>query len=223
MPAYPNLGFSFTLLGILVALNLMGTRCAAIAQVVFVSVALAGMLALVGMGLQGSPEPLPPVEAGWWPLKASFTPLLSLLFPFLGYELAGFLWERTGKPAGRPAVPMVAGIITAACLFALWCFVSLSYVPSLKLQETTVPYAYVARAIAGETGRMIMGVVLLAGALATANALLLAVPLMASGLPVTGLLPYILRGRVFIVLLLGGGIALIMAAGLGGSPNLPIF
>lgn len=223
MPAYPNLGFSFTLLALLLVLNLLGRRWAGIFQVVFVSAALAGMAVLIVLGLLGSPETLSQSQARGLTWKQGLSQIPIFLFPFIGYELAAFSGEKTGKCAGRPTVPMVTGIIVAFCLFSLWCFISLSYVPGLNLQESTVPYAYLALAVAGESGPQLMGVVLLAGSLATANALLLAVPLMASGLPPVGLLAVILRGRVFILLFLAGGIALIMALGLGGSPNLPYF
>jgi len=223
VPAYPNLGFSFTLLALLLVLNLLGRRWAGIFQVGFVSVALAGMVVLIVMGLLGSPETLPQSQTPGLTWKQGLTQLPIFLFPFIGYELAAFLGAETGGYPGRSAAPMLAGIVAAFCLFSLWCFVSFSYVPGLQLQESTVPYAYVAQAVAGENGPRIMGLVLLAGSLAAANALLLAVPLMASGLPPAGLLPVIFRGRVFILLLLAGGIALVMALGLGGSPNLPLY
>jgi hypothetical protein len=220
--AYPNLGFSFTLLAILVALNLLGTRCAGISQVVFLSGVLAGLLALIVTGFKGSPKTILPSPA-WLSLKKGYALSPSLLFLFIGYELSSFIWGRTRKSAVSPAAPMVAGIIAAACVFSLWCFISLSYIPSLKLQESTIPYAYVARAVAGQTGRVLMGVALLAGTLAASNALLLTVPLMAASLPSAGLLSVILRSRVLILLLLGGGIALVMALGFGGSSYLPFY
>jgi len=77
--------------------------------------------------------------------------------------------------------------------------------------------------VGGEPGLLIIGAVLLAGTLAAANALLLAMPIMTADLPASGLLPVIFRGRVFTLLLLGVGIALALALGLGGSPNLPRF
>jgi amino acid transporter len=223
MPAYPNLGFSFTLLALLMVLNLLGSRWAGVFQVVFVGAALAGLVALVVLGLLGSPPNLQPSPAGDLTWKQGLSPIPLLFLPFIGYELSSFLKEKIPGYALSPAAPMLAGIMAAFCLFFLWCFISRNYVPGLKLQESTVPYAYVARAVAGERGTQLMGIVLLAGSLATANALLLAVPLMASGLPPAGLWPLILRGRVFNLLLLVGAVALVMALGLGGSPSLPSF
>lgn len=223
VPAYPNLGFSFTLLAILLGLNLLGTRVAGIFQIIFAGTALAGLSALIIMGLGGPPETLFPPKAGevTWMNGLSASP--NFLMMFIGYELAGVRWQETGESAGRPALPMAAGIIAAVCLFSLWSFISLNYVPSLKLQESTVPYADAARAIAGGAGGQIMGVVVLAGTLAAANALMMTVPRLLSGLPRAGWFPVILRNPLFALLLLSGGIALVMAMGLGGSPNLPVY
>jgi amino acid transporter len=223
VPAYPNLGFSFTLLAILLLLNLLGPQVAAISQVIFAGAALTGLSALIVMGLWGSPETLLQFQAGGVTWKQSLALSPNFLLLFIGYELTGVLWKKTDNQAGHPVVPMLAGIIAAFCLFFLWGFLSLSYVPSLKLQESTVPYAYVARAIAGATGRKIMGVVLLAGTLAAANALMMTVPRLILRWPPAGLLPVRLRGRLFTLLLLSGGIALVMALGLGGSPNLALY
>jgi hypothetical protein len=223
VPAYPNLGFSFTLLVILLGLNLLGTQVAAIFQVIFVGVALAGLSALIVMGLWGSPEPLLQATVGRVNWKNSLASSPNFLVLFIGYELAGVLWQKSGEKARRPALPMLAGIIAAFCLFVWWSFISLSYVPSLKLQESTVPYAYVARAVDGAAGLQIMGVVLLAGTLAAANALMMTVPFLISGLSPAGWLSVILRGRLFTLLLLGSAIAIVLAMGLGGSPNLPLY
>jgi amino acid transporter len=222
-PAYPNLGFSFTLLAILVGLNLPGPRLAAIFQVIFVGAALAGLSALMVMGLWGSPPPLPPTGAGGLTWRQGLVLSPNFLLLFIGYDLAGVRGEKGRDQAGSPAAPMLAGIGAAFVLFGLWSYLSLRYVPSLKLQESTVPYAYVAGAIAGDAGRRLMGGVLLAGTLAAANALMMTVPRLVSGLPPAGLLPLIFRSRRLTLLLLGGGLALVMALGLGGSPNLPLF
>jgi len=223
VPAYPNLGFSFTLLVILLGVNLLGTHVARIFQVIFTGAALAGLSALIAMGLWGSPETISQSTAGGATWKNSLSASPSFFVLFIGYELAGVLGPKTGEKAGRPALPMLAGIVAAFCLFCLWSFISLSYVPGVKLQESTVPYAYVARAVAGAGGLQIMGAVLLAGTLAAANALMMTVPLVISVRPPAGWLPVMLRGQRFNLLLLGGAIAIALGFGLGGSPNLPLY
>lgn len=225
VPAYPNLGFSFTLLAALLTINLWFPRVAALFQVAFTLAALAGLAALILIGFTGPVQPAlnPEVGAGQ---DANLPAALGLLFPFIGYELCGFLGEGFGKRSTLPKIPMMAAITAAVVLFVLWCFLSLRYVPQARLLASTIPYSLTARAIAGETGRLIVGVVLLAGSLSTTNALFLAIPRMAAGMGREGLLPSFLQenlGRVLTLGLLGGAIALVMAAGLGGSPNLPVF
>ena len=50
---FPNLGFSFCLLGMVVGLNLAGSRVATLAQLSYVALALGGVLGLAGLGLLG--------------------------------------------------------------------------------------------------------------------------------------------------------------------------
>jgi len=57
------------------------------------------------------------------------------------------------------AVPILAFL-----LLGLWGMASLAYVPADRLAETTIPYTLAARSIGGQTGRMLMGIVLITGA-----------------------------------------------------------
>jgi hypothetical protein len=50
---FPNLGFSFCLLGMVVGLNLVGSRVATLAQLSYVALALGGVLCLAAMGFLG--------------------------------------------------------------------------------------------------------------------------------------------------------------------------
>src|SRR5215813_1989522 len=72
---FPNLGFSFCLLGMVVGLNLAGSRVATLAQLSYVALALGGVLSLAGLGL---------LEAGQTPSRfeitsSSFVTVRSLL------------------------------------------------------------------------------------------------------------------------------------------------
>jgi amino acid transporter len=84
-----------------------------------------------------------------------------------------------------------------------------------------------ARQIMGQSGRVLMGLVVLAGSCAAVNALLIAVSKMISGMTNQNLLPSFLRLQPKQVpiplILLGMGIAAMMAAGMAGKPELEIY
>ena len=90
---------------------------------------------------------------------------------------------------------MVLGIVLAALVWCLWGVVSMHFVAPARLAESTVPHMVVARAIGGASGRVVMGVVVLAGTCATVHALLSAGAHMLAGMAEHGLLPGWLRWR----------------------------
>ena len=122
---------------------------------------------------------------------------------------------------------MTLGIVLVAMIFSLWGLVSMTHVPPSKLADTTVPHMLAARQIMGQNGRFIMGLVVLAGSCAALNALLMAVSGMISGMARQGLLPSFLSLRhkrpPIPLILLGMGIAAMMAAGMAGKPMLEIY
>jgi amino acid transporter len=112
-------------------------------------------------------------------------------------------------------------------IFYLWGVVSLTYVSSRKLADTTIPYTIVAKAIMGQKGRICMGIVLLSGTCAAVNALFMGVSRMLAGMSAQSLLPSLLgvaqnRAPVPLILLrLGTGI--MMAVGMAGEPVLAVY
>ena len=224
---FPNLGFSFFLLGILVLINLMEKKFSETAQIIFVSLSLLGLLILCISGLSG----LENASAASEKANPTFLHIIraALLAPvlFLGYDLAGMtIAVRKTYPINLVKV-MVGGLLLAALVFYLWGVVSLRYVFPDKLADTTIPYTMTAKAIMGEKGRIIMGIVILSGTCAAVNALFMAVPRMVAGMSIQGLFPSILgatRNRATVPLvLLGIGTGIMMAAGMAGEPVLEVY
>jgi L-asparagine transporter-like permease len=81
----------------------------------------------------------------------------------------------------------------------------------------------VPKAILGQKGRILMGVVVIAGTCAAVNALLIAVSRMISGMASHGLLPRFLGRSIVSLPLLAGGSAVMMALGMAGEPVLEVF
>lgn len=224
---FPNLGFSFCLLGFLLVLNLWGQRVSRMVQVMFVTVALSGLIFLSAVGLIGWGN-LPQVAeaAGHPSFNITRVVLLGLIL-FIGFDLAGLAKGSEEKSPSHLMGSMIAGIVLVGFVFILWGLVSLQYVSPERLSDTTVPYSIAARAILGENGRMVMGVVLLAGTCSAVNALLIAVSRMIAGMANQGLLPSFLglaRERAPVALIiLALGIAAMMALGMAGAPVLEIY
>ena len=220
---FPNLGFSFCLLGVLLLLNLLGRRVAVMGQLVFVGLTIGGLLFLSVAGLLewGNAPPITP-DVGH---RFGYPPQVGLagLVLFVGFDLAGFAEETPDNPAKA----MLAAILLAGLVFSCWGWVSAKYVPLYKLADTTIPHVKAARAILGEKGRLWMGLINLAGSSAAVNAFLMTVPRMMTAMAADGLLPPLLaRGRnqaTIALFLLAAAVAAMMGSGMAGEPILEVY
>jgi amino acid transporter len=221
---FPNLGFSFCLLGMVVGLNLTGSRVATLAQLSYVALALGGLLCLVAMGLLGVGQTLSMLEV---PSSSLVTvrSLLAGLLLFVGFELALFTTPYTARVTSPPGRLMALSIVLAALVWCFWGVVSMHFVAPARLAESTVPHMVVARAIGGASGRVVMGVVVLAGTCATVHALLGAGAHMLAGMAGHGLLPAWLGWRQAqpALLVLAAGPAMLLAMGMAGEPETEVY
>ncbi|MBU0514730.1 MAG: hypothetical protein KJ621_08150 [Proteobacteria bacterium] len=236
---FPNLGFSFVLLALLAGLNLAWPWAADRAQVLFVAVVVTGLMALTVFGLFNlaglGPGAATRGQSPWaylacclvgltqttgWQEAASRAVMLGATL-FIGYELAGFGPGGLAKNQGQGRTFRLA-VLAAAAVFVLWGLVSYAYVPPARLAQSTVPYALTAWYVAGETGRIIIGLVLLGSCLAAANALLRGAAGAIAGLAENEKLPGWLARRAerrpWPILLLGSGVAAMLGLGYAGEP-----
>jgi amino acid transporter len=222
---FPNLGFSFCLLGVVVGLTLVGPRVATLAQLSYVALALGGVLCLAAIGL---------LELGQAPSVSEVTAasafvtvrgLLAGLLLSVGFELALFTTPYTAGMTSPPGRLMALSIVLAALALCLWGIVSMRFVAPAKLAESTVPHMVAARAISGDRGRVVMGVVVLAGTCATVHALLSAGTHMLAGMARHGLLPAWLGWRQAqpALLVLTAGPAAMLAMGMAGEPDTEVY
>jgi amino acid transporter len=220
---FPNLGFSFCLLGILVLVNIFGNRTSAWAQYVFTGCALGAILFLTMTGLFGlGNDPLQAFE-GSTPTGHLPEIMVPCLLVFLGTDLAVY----SGEAAEKPVKAMMTAILLMGFIYAAWGWVTGQYVAPNRLIDTSIPHVKVARAVLGQNGRIIMGIVIISGSAAAVNALLMAVSRMLGTMALEGWLPRFLaagksRTRVG-TLVLGAGIAAMMASGMAGEPILEIY
>jgi amino acid transporter len=222
---FPNLGFSFGLLGMVAGLSLAGPRVAMLAQLSYVMLALGGLLYLSAMGLLGCRQ----VPSGFEVTAASsfvmVRSLLAGLVLFVGFELALFTTPSTAGTPSPPGRLMALSVVLAALVFSGWGTASIRCVASVRLAESTVPHMVAARAIGGDWGRAVMGVVVLAGTCATVHTLLRAGSHMLAGMATHGLLPAWLGWRQArpARLVLAAGPAVMLATGMAGEPETEVY
>ncbi len=224
---FPNLGFSFLLLGALFLLNCFGMSVSGKVQVGLVVLSLLGLLSLILSALftQGGhfSEQTPGTLSGIEILSVSRTCLLL----FIGFDLAGFFDDVLGKTPSSPIRTMVCGMVIITVVFFCWGWVSMKFVPLDRLSETTVPHMVTAGAVLGQPGRMVMGIVLLAASVSSVNGLLLGTSRLVSEMANRDLLPNILKRSFSHVplslILLVLGIGTLLYLGMAGKPVLELF
>jgi amino acid transporter len=164
---FPNFAFAFLILGLLLMVQLFGPAVTGRLQLSLVALVLSGIAVLITMGLwTGSPEMPLHVEQDSIVHGHAY---LSVLLLFVGFDVV------THHSVYKGAVPiriLGLGLLIASLVYGLWGLTSLLYVPGGKLIKSFIPHVLTARSIGGDVGRMIMGMVTIAGSCAAVNALM---------------------------------------------------
>ncbi len=163
---FPNFAFAFILLGLVMAIHLLGEPAARQFQLVLIAVVVAGIFVLILMALAGSPVAVSQDEAAMATIRPHT--LFAALMLFVGFDLAANHAAGKGLADART---VISGLLIAGLIFIAWSLVSIWYVQADKLADSYIAHTLTARAIGGQTGRLIMGVVLITGACAAVNAL----------------------------------------------------
>lgn len=221
---FPNFAFAFLLLGALLAINLYSRKLSGKIQLLLCAAAIGGLLILSVTGifkLLKAGETLHTV-AILPPLKGSF----SVLLLFIGFDLLTLSREQYADNAPHLQRPLLLGLLLAGTIFGLWGAASFLFVPSEQLADTTIPHILAAKKILGQTGRIIMGVVIIAGTGAAVNALFRAIGEMIADLSTKKILPFLPRffNRPFwTIILLALATATMMAFGFAGTDALDTY
>ena len=215
---FPNFGFAFLLLAAIALLHLAGERFALAVQPFLVTICLGCLLLLCLAGLGGSASSRPvSMETG-----INFTPEVmgGALLLFLGTDYVTPGRKRDSR------LPSMAALFCALLLFVFWAVLSLHYVGQERLLASTVPHLLVAREVLGQTGRMLMGCIIICGSCAAVNSLFHLASRSLASLAEQGLLPGhppgAFRRRRFVLLfvvLIGG----LMAGGLAGYSIIEVY
>lgn len=203
---FPNFGFAFFLLGLILLLNLAGPGIARYAQVVFVFLVLAGLTGLAVYGL------LKPAHTDGAPVRMAPSALILPFLLWVGFDLGAAADRDTG-----PSPAFLPTILAGGILFLAWSLAGLCHVSPEKIADSSIAPMIMARYIGGQTGRLVMGGIIISGSLAAVNALFLVCRTDATRMVRQGMLPS-LTGRPWflpaaLTLATGG----LMAGGMAGS------
>ncbi len=221
---FPNFAFAFLFLALVALVLFMGYGLAEKVLTVLLGIALLGLLVLVVSGLiQTGPEPAADaLPAPGFSLRAVFSAMLL----FVGFDL-GIHRIAPIRDSGTSTATMLVVLGFTAAFLGLWGTVSLDHVPANRLAGTSIPYTLAAREIAGQTGRLLMGLVVIAGAGSAVLSLFSATARMVASLARLEMLPRFCRGsahrNTMVISILASAVATMMAAGLAGEPELEIF
>ena len=217
---FPNFAFAYLLLGAILLLNLFGRKAALFTQVIALTVACIGLLILTGAGLfnLSDAENIPAMGFNF-----DYRYLVTAVIVLIGFDMALHAGS-TRHTFSQLSRAMVLALIGSGVLLALWGLATMAVVPSVKLESSTIPHMIMARKALGQTGRLIMGTVVLCGVFAAVNAMMLSVSTMTSQLVSTDGISdkagYPLKARVATLLFTAGASALLMAMGFVGEPVL---
>ena len=174
---FPNFGFAFLLLAVLTAVQRLPSRTIAVLQVFFVFAALAGFAVLIGSGMVmlTGPDVLPHPGDEISPAPFLAVGLASSLLMFIGVDMGLDAGKISKIKENRQYLALLIAVIVMAALFLLWGRILLALPLGDRLVYSTIPHILGARALLGETGRYIVGVMIILGACAAVNGLLFAV------------------------------------------------
>ena len=214
---FPNFGFAFLLLGFILVCNIIDKSWAVNFQLLLISCILLSFSVLLIEGLFSSPSATITTQAGEHTNLAAASGALLL---FLGFDLI------INSQAKNKLIPALAAILTIFMLFILWGAVSRAYVPSTSLIESSLPHLKAARAIMGQNGRLLMGVVVICGATAAVNGLFLYMGKTVGDLAGQAVLPRF-KGEQTLhrlsSILMSVTIGILMMTGLAGEDKLSIY
>lgn len=207
---FPNFLFAGLLLVLVCLVNFLPVRSVLMFQTLCVGVAMFAILLLAILGLTGEGMKSISFFAGngttnYWTM-AGITVL-----PFLGIDL---------MEPGRRRSFALWGTFGFVLFHSLLVFLALRAVEPGRLAGSSIGYMLIARGVAGELGRQIMGLVVISGTLACVNGMFLLVRKGFSDMEAQGARP-VLWGRPWAVsLFFAGIIEAMMMSGVAGEDRL---
>jgi hypothetical protein len=206
---FPNFAFAFIVLVCALALHFLSKTVRSIILACTVVCSLSGLTALIIYGLfSDSPIRFQQIND-----NTSILALLPLLLVFVGIDQARVMVKRE---TGEFRIAFVSGVV----LLTGWMLVSAGFVEAHRLLHSTIPYMTAAGKIAGNTGRLVMGVVVISGSLLAVYGLL---SICSTFFIRTTKYPRGGNAHRVLIILLTTVVSIMMATGVAGSSSLELY
>jgi len=206
---FPNFAFAYLLLVVVLGLQFLPSKVRINVLTVSVIGCLAGLLLLTVHGLLAKPVGSVPYAA----VNGSLSTYLPLLLVFIGMDQVRFILRNDQKMFKQV-------FFVSVLLLAGWMFVSSRFVESEKLISSTIPYMTAAGRIAGNGGRLIMGVVIISGTIGAVYGLMY----VCRSYVCRHLLPHRAQGMDKVVsVMLSMLIGVLMGIGVAGTTELELY
>lgn len=186
---------TWTLLGIVVVINLLGVgiygRAEAIGTVTMAGIFLiVGLLGLFRVGeAAGVVEPLKRIPSFFETGTAWLSGVGVAIWWFIGFEFACPIAEENVKPYKNIPRALWVGLLSILTLDVILVYAIIRYVPLDELAGSAIPQIDGARGMLGAGGATVMTVITILAALTTCNAEMAALPRMLYGMAREGLVP----------------------------------
>ncbi|MFN2354389.1 MAG: hypothetical protein ABR512_07685 [Desulfopila sp.] len=203
---FPNFLFASLLLLCVTLLNIFTRPFALMLQIFSVGLMILGMLVLIVMGFNEHTV----VQSSNNEIQQGLTPLLIAMgcVPFLGFD-----FHRPRPDSGVVYICLTAGLV----LLVASAVMAIGAVAPHRLAETTIAHMIVARAVAGELGRYIMGMVVIAGVVAGVNGLFIVMKRLYADIVLESLGPHGNHRSWLVVLVAALAIFTMMMTGMAGE------
>lgn len=169
---FPNFGFAFLLLFILIGFQFFPQLVRIRLQSIFTALCIIGLLIIIGTGFIIPEQEIQintDLSLPHLGLKTVFVPLLFFIGMDMGIFAPGSSPNSTKKWSGLFPGWMIPAM---ASMIILWGLTALNFVGMEKLSQTSISHIIIARNVLGDTGRLIMGGVIIFGTLSALHALL---------------------------------------------------
>ncbi|MDJ0621895.1 MAG: hypothetical protein QNJ17_02950 [Desulfocapsaceae bacterium] len=203
---FPNFLFAFLLLVLLAAMHLFANRHILLVQNLLLLLTIGGLLILSGLGVFTKPATIQSysgINGGF-----SFILIAMACIPFLGFDFP--------RSADRRLISL--SIAGGLLLLIVWSLLAMKLADPTRLTESSVAHRSIARAVAGEQGGYIIGLVVISGVLAGVNGLLHINRQIFTDLLQTGFLPTSFsRYEWLVIIVLAVIIGIMMMSGFAGD------
>jgi L-asparagine transporter-like permease len=218
---FPNFAFAYLFLAIILFLNLFARKTALILQILALAGACSGMVFLSGAGLFSQSEV---TSLSKTLADVDYRYLAAVVVVLVGFDMGLYADGPSQNGFSHVARSLVIALIGSGVVLLIWGLSAMAVVPPAKLESSTIPYMTMARKAFGQSGRYIMGMVVISGVFAAVNAIIYSVSTMTAQLAVAENKPErlvsLLDTRRVVLLFTAGASAMLMAMGYAGEPIL---